>query len=177
MIDEVIAEKQDDRKASVVEAQEVIAQQHQRRGRHDQDEEDEQAVEDLFMEGEQHYRNAPPRLNMAAVLAAEQNRLRVREKEREKGGANARDNNRLDFQSVQREFTFMSLQAPPSANPPSRKLCSVCLSYARYQCPKCATGLTAASRGSGKRDNPFSYFCSVECAEVHEETRCNKFVV
>lgn len=43
---------------------------------------------------------------------------------------------------------------------PAPLLCSVCQLPAAYSCPRCR-----AAR-----------FCSVECADVHEDMRCNKFV-
>eukprot|EP00758_Cryptobia_borreli_P010417 Tbor_TRINITY_DN5564_c0_g1::TRINITY_DN5564_c0_g1_i1::g.12970::m.12970 len=48
----------------------------------------------------------------------------------------------------------------------SRRLCSICYKLAKYTCSKCGH-----QSGGGAR------FCSVACGDVHEEMRCNKYVV
>ncbi|CAJ0572320.1 unnamed protein product, partial [Mesorhabditis spiculigera] len=52
---------------------------------------------------------------------------------------------------------FEEAQMPPAQNPP-RKFCNVCGLFSAYNCTKCGSG-----------------FCSIECQDVHKETRCMKW--
>lgn len=60
--------------------------------------------------------------------------------------------------------SFLSMMAPPTSQPTlaGNRLCSVCLMPGSlYTCTRCKT----------------SRFCCVECHDIHDETRCLKFVV
>ncbi|KAL1739421.1 hypothetical protein HDZ31DRAFT_49430 [Schizophyllum fasciatum] len=55
--------------------------------------------------------------------------------------------------------TYLTAESPPSPYP-SRLLCSVCGYWRRYKCMRCAMP-----------------YCDRNCADVHDETRCEKRVV
>ncbi|KFD56119.1 hypothetical protein M514_02897 [Trichuris suis] len=55
------------------------------------------------------------------------------------------------------DFNYLSVQAPSSRIPP-RKICFICGNTSRYTCPKCGI-----------------QHCSLECNELHKDTRCLKW--
>uniref|UniRef100_A0A5S6QSM2 HIT-type domain-containing protein n=1 Tax=Trichuris muris TaxID=70415 RepID=A0A5S6QSM2_TRIMR len=54
------------------------------------------------------------------------------------------------------DFNYLTVQAP-SSRIPARKICFICGNIARYTCPKCGI-----------------QHCSLQCDEIHKETRCLK---
>lgn len=58
--------------------------------------------------------------------------------------------------------TYLSVQAPPASKVPGIrppwKLCSVCSYFGSYKCVRCG-----------------SNFCSINCMNVHKDTKCLKF--
>ena len=90
-----------------------------------------------------------------------------------------REHSRQDQSDYARQRKDNDQSQIPTASEGGRKslllLCSVCLDPAKYRCPKCT--IRKSSNATQLLSNPQSYFCSLSCLEIHQDVRCNKFVV